>query len=425
MTFNPDIYVIDDAKFADQIGPDSLPSQPMTAMIHPLDVGTIDFRHMAPFQWIYGRSSLRGMVSAVCGSGGSVKTSLEIAKAMSVAVGRSLLSDDEEDKAHKVYIQGNVLYWNTEDPEDVMKKRIYAEMKHRGVTQEELAGRFFILSSAEGNQLRVSELGTDGKIVPANTQDLIDLCLSLNIALFVADPLVNTHSLKENDNDHQNAVIARFRDIAQQANCAVVLVHHFRKGGEAGDGESGRGAVAIHAGCRVMETVVTMKTTEAEALGLPPGDRKLYVRVDGAKANLSRGSTAIQWYKFVSVSLGNGNATYPDGDEIGVLERWTPQSAMFGVSWDDLEQVLDEIDAGVDGEYYSKTPQATMYVGKLLITHFGWDDKKTSAQVKEWLETGLLVVDSYKSPADYRKHNRVVSTPAGRTNAKQRMEARA
>jgi hypothetical protein len=390
----------------------------------PLDIGHVDFSSLPPRRWLYGCSSLRGMVSAVCGNGGSGKTSIEIAKAMAVATGRAILATDENDESHKVHVQGNVLYWNLEDPEDEMIKRLDAEMRHRGVTRDELAGRFFVLSGRD-ERLCLAELDKNGKALRSDITPIVEILKSLNIVLFVVDPLVNTHGLDENSNVHLNLVMDQFRQIAHDAGCAVVIVHHFRKGGEAGDGEAARGAVALHGAVRVMETVVTMKPAEAQALGVAPGDRRAYVRVDNAKANLSPGSTETHWFKFTSVPLNNGTPEYPNGDRVGVLNRWTPMDAMHGISWEQLEQVLDQIDAGVDGEFYSKAVQSKMYVGALMRACFKWDDRKVFAQLKEWLTSGLLTEDTYKSSSDGKKHNRVVSTPHGREEFRVLMASRA
>jgi hypothetical protein len=391
----------------------------------PLDIGQVDFSNLPPRPWMYGFSSLVGMVSAVCGNGGSGKTSIEIAKGMAVAIGRDILATGPNDEAHHVHVQGNVLYWNLEDPEDEMIRRLYAEMLHRGVKKAELAGKFFVLSGRD-ERLCVAELDKNGKPTRSDITPIVDLLKSLGIVYFVVDPVVNAHGLDENSNVHLNMVIDQFRQIAHDAGCAVIIVHHFRKGGSAGDGEAARGAVALHAGVRVMETVVTMTKEDAEAVGVDQKDRRTYVRVDNAKANLSPGSIDIQWFKFTSVPLNNATLEYPKGDRVGVLDRWTPLDAMHGVTWTAMEQVLDQIDAGMNGDYYSKAVQSQgMYVGRLLMDKFGWTDKKTLAQVKEWLDAGVLIEDSYKSPKNQAKRNCVISTEKGREDLKYRMANRA
>src|ERR1022692_2326315 len=128
-------------------------------------------------------------------------------------------------------------------------------------------------------------------------------------------------------------------------------------------GSPWRGCAARWSACHGNRGDLTKE--DAEAVGVDQKDRRTYVRVDNAKANLSPGSIDIQWFKFTSVPLNNATLEYPKGDRVGVLDRWTPLDAMHGVTWTAMEQVLDQIDAGMNGDYYSKVVQSQgMYVGR-------------------------------------------------------------
>ena len=47
------------------------------------------------------------------------------------------------------------------------------------------------------------------------------------------------------------------------------------------------------------------------------------------------------------VPLNNGNALYPNGDEVQTVEVWKPPELWADISVAELNQILDKIDAGL------------------------------------------------------------------------------
>ncbi len=100
------------------------------------------------------------------------------------------------------------------------------------------------------------------------------------------------------------------RRIAERTNAGVVLVHHVKKGGVAGDMDSLRGGSAQGAGARSVLTMSQMSAEEAKKLGIDEKQRRLYVRVDDAKNNMAPPAQRAEWVKLTSEHLQNGDEDY-------------------------------------------------------------------------------------------------------------------
>lgn len=387
------------------------------------DICDISLSNLEPRRWCYRDFLVRGFVSALAGPGGTGKTSVALAIALSVALGRDLLAlDDEEDRVKR---QGAVLYWNLEDPLDEMKLRIAAEIKHRHIDQAKLKGQFFVLSGRD-HPLCVAERNAKGKVEVMNITPVVQMLREHQITTLVVDPLVNAHRTDGNSNSDLAIVVDQFRKIAHEADCALLLVQHFRKGGQGGDVEASLGAVTLTNGCRVVETLTAMSEDDARALGIDPQNRRRYVKRDNAKMNLSAAPTQCEWLEFNSVPLDNGTDEYPDGDHIGVLSRWKQLSPLCGLSWDAVSKVLDMIDAGFDREYYTPAPQAKRWAGNLLMMHLGLNKEQSKALIKEWRDAGILNTTTYNSPSgNYAPTTRLYVVPDGKSKLADRMASRA
>ena len=115
-------------------------------------------------------------------------------------------------------------------------------------------------------------------------------------------------------------------------NIALDVPHHTAKGGaNPGNADRGRGASAIKDGARLVYTATTMSEDEAERFGVPVADRRLYIRMDSGKVNITPPAAAAKWFRLVGVALGNGNDLYPAGDNVQTVEPWTAPE-----TWEEL-----------------------------------------------------------------------------------------
>jgi RecA-family ATPase len=270
----------------------------------PVDPATFPVR-----EWLYGKHYQRGVVSGTIAPGGSGKTSLCMVEAIAMATCRNLLGEQPVERVR-------VWYHNAEDTQVEVERRVLAICQKYGIPQEELDG-WFVATSCELFDLHVAngfEVKVDAQLVAALTDKIRRM--EIDVAIF--DPLVNLHTVNEQDNGKMNLVIGIFRAIAQGENCGIEIEQHTRKhpAGSDGDfrGDDARGASAVRDAFRAQRVLNHMSQKEAAELGIPDHERTLYVRVDVGKANNSRPGPVV-WRRLTNVTLANG-------DDVGVIEQW-------------------------------------------------------------------------------------------------------
>jgi AAA domain len=368
-----------------------------------------------PREWIYGTSLVRGMLSILGGVGGVGKTSYVIKVMLSIALGRPLLALDRDEPGHTIYEpQGSVWYYSLEDPMDELIRRVKAEILDCGINTHTVADKVF-LQSGRNAPLIVAK-AVNGEVVRMDVKPIVRHLIKNNIVVAAIDPFANSFegADAENTSDFMKVVLDQWRIIAHEAHCAIWLVHHFRKGGLAGDADAFRGSSVIQNAARVMETLTTMTIDQAKELSIPETERRNYVRLENAKVNLSPAPAEGQWFKFVGVPLGNRTEKYPKGDIIGVLKRWKPVEKVM--TWQHAETILDAIEQGdPNGMFFSSSKNSEYWAGSPIMAVAGFGEGAAAKRLKEWLDCGLLTRDTYKHPKHGKKTEKLVVNPAMRT----------
>jgi RecA-family ATPase len=140
--------------------------------------------------------------------------------------------------------------------------------------------------------------------------------------MLVLDPLVEFHSCDENSNVEMAAVAGVLRQIAVEADVAVLMLHHDRKPdsassqGFAGSQHAMRGASSLQGVTRAILTLYGMAEKDAAAWGVSEDQRHLYLRLDQAKNNLGLVGGEPIWFRRTSVALQDEIG----GDVVGVLD---------------------------------------------------------------------------------------------------------
>ena len=196
---------------------------------------------------------------------------------------------------------------------------------------------------------------------------------------------MKSHRLEENRNEQVDFAAALWARVADAAGCAVLLVHHFRKGGIAGDADAFRGASALVDAARAAVSLSVMSEREAEAFNVPPDRRRFHVRADNAKLNLAPPPDRAVWLELRSVEL-------PNGDRVQAAARWEPPSAWDGLPARTVLDVLREIDTAPADELWGVHRQSgDRWAGKLLIERGGRSEGQAAVILKTWEANGLLV----------------------------------
>jgi RecA-family ATPase len=225
-----------------------------------------------------------------------------------------------------------VLYINAEDSRAEINRRVYAFYRAHAL---KLAGRNLDRLSVVGvddprikslSFLRVNEKGAtilnDAGFGVLET-GLEALCPDL----LVLDPLV---AFCGGGNMNDNAVMAlvsrEFKRLATRFDCAILILHHTRKGSRgsdpAGEAEEISGASSIVNLARRALTLKPMTEPEAKLLGVLPSEQWQYLKLVDAKSNLAPRSADSPWYRLHSVELPNPEPPiYPHGDSVQAIAR--------------------------------------------------------------------------------------------------------
>lgn len=285
------------------------PAKKPTFQVHPID---LDEAAIPRREWVLGRVALRKKVTVVIAPPGVGKSTQTIGWALATITGRQDIAGLD------VHAPGPAIVINNEDDSDELKRRIAAVTRHFSVDKHQLQQGLQVYSGVERPFL-IARRAAEGFLVPGDRDALVQQIKAAKASLVVVDPFLETHEANENDNGEINRVAQFYRQVAVDADCAVVLVHHTRKPpssgseGHAGNMDSGRGASSLAGVARIVVTLYDMDEKAAGQYGIAESLRHEYVRLDDAKANLSLKTGRARWYRKRSVTLLNG-------DEVGVLE---------------------------------------------------------------------------------------------------------
>jgi hypothetical protein len=359
-----------------------------------------------PRGWLLGNTFCRTFLSSIIGAGGTGKTALRYAQALSLATGRELTSEH-------VFQRCRVLIVSLEDDDKELRRRIRAACLHYGIAPSELKGWLFL--AAPGKKAgKLMQMDQRGRTVPGKlSANLKAVIIARKIDLVMLDPFVKAHSVEENLNSAIDDVVQQLTDLGTQHDIAVDAPHHVRKGAMTpGEADSGRGASAHIAGARLVYTCVPMSQDEAQVFNIAEADRRDYIRIDSAKVNITKASRAANWFHLVSVALDNATTLYPAGDQVQTVEPWEPPNAWAGTTSLGLNAILNDIARGMadedgkpTGRRFSNAPAAKdRQVWPTVLKHY---PEKTEAQCREiihaWLNTKLLYPEDYDDPVDRRE----------------------
>lgn len=340
---------------------------------------------LEPRQWVYGHFLLKRFLSVLGAPGGTGKTAYAIGVALSVALDRPLLGEP-------VHEAGPVWLYNLEDPRDEMLRRVWGAARAHKIDPAELVGRLYLDSGRE-RPLVVAERTSDGGTVALPiVEELIAELKRRQIVLLNVDPFVKSHRLEENRNEQVDFAASLWNRVADEAGCAILLTHHFRKGGVSGDVDAFRGAVALTDASRAAVSLSTMSEKEAERFAVLPDQRRFHVRADNAKLNLAPPPDKALWLKLHSVDL-------PNGDKVQAVMPWEPPSPWDGMPPAMVLAILERLREGPgNGLRHSPDFRSRVWAGHVVVEIAGKTPEQAKAILRTWEEHGVLERDKYRDP---------------------------
>ena len=350
---------------------------------------------LEPYDWVYGRVMVKNYFCALGAPPGTGKSALIVIIALSIVTGRALLGGDPPEP-------GNCWIINLEDPAEAIWKMVWACCDYYQIDLNDLKGKLFI-NSGRDKALVVAKL-VDGSVLRMPViPNLTSECKKRQIRALFVDPVVDTHNLPENDNITMNDYCAIWNELAQKASLAVLLSMHFKKGGQGGDPDAFRGASAIIGKARSAITLSVMLEADAQKLNVAPDVRRLHLRMDNAKRNLSAPPTKADWLRLESVDL-------PIGDNIQTLRSWSPPSPWEGLPMAKAVAALEAIDAGNGaGEFYTASRRGRgtdRWAGAVILKHAErgmMSDDQAATILNQWLQSDVLEKGMYHSPEQRRE----------------------
>jgi AAA domain len=338
-------------------------------------------------QFVYGRHYARQFLSVTAAQTKVGKSSLGLVEAVAMATGQNLLGI-EAARPMRVW------YWNGEDPQEELERRVLAICLHYHVDVQGVERNLFI-DSGRDTEIIVATQTKEGSVIATPVEAALTAALiNGKFDAFILDPAVSVHRVSENDNMMIDAVAKTFGRIAGRANVAIEAIHHTRKlGGAAATIEDSRGASAWISAARDVRVLNRMTKGESAKVGIEDGRERLYFRAD-ADGNLAP-SSATEWFHLASQGLGNGSGwQVDDQDYVGVVTPWRWQDAFEGVTVSDLRAVQSAVDRGS----WRENVQAKDWVGIAIGQVLKLDPNnkshraKISALLKKWIANGMFVV---------------------------------
>jgi hypothetical protein len=355
-----------------------------------------------PRQWLYGTQLLRGFVTVLVAPGGTGKSAYAMAVAAALASGKPFLGEH-------IFASVRTAVLNLEDPMDELDRRLAAIMLRHKLDRDDLDGRMF-LHSGEDRQLTMATLSDDGfTVIHPDEEPLIEQIRANDLGLVIADPYAESHTLEENSNPQMIQAAAAWRRVARATNCAVMLVHHVRKGAVT-DMDASRGAKGLTDSARVGLLLSPMTEDDSRSLGIGDDERWRYVRLDDGKANMAPRATKARWLKLDQLQLNNETSDYPNGDRVAAVTAWEPPDLMKTADVHLLNAALDIIATPPAGWLYMPDPRSaatSRWAGGPIMDKLDCTEKQAQKFVEAWLRSGLLYKESFHDKAARKERHGV------------------
>jgi hypothetical protein len=246
---------------------------------------------------------------------------------------------------------------------------------------------------------------------------LDDLIVRAGAKLVVLDPLAAFIPAGVNDPGVMPSMMKGLKRVAQERDCAVLLIAHTRKGGDADKegAEITAGSAAITNLARGVLTVRMPTAKVLEEIGAPFGSEASVRELVDLKANL-KPLGEHSFFQLASVKMDNGTSEYPEPDFVAVAEPFTPTLGGRSLPLTALRAAAERLahghlNAGTYQPFSTKHQAGSRYypeqVGRTLSAEFPTASPReltarAKAAVEEltargWIEVGTVPIPGTRS----------------------------
>ena len=362
----------------------------------------VSFGNIPHRRWLYGTYLIRGEVTVLAAPGGAGKTALATGMAVEIAAGISKLGETLWRRNDQ-----KVLYINGEDSRTEIARRLWAFCREHQILEQDIV-RLSVAAADDPQVQSISFLRVNERATVINEDAFHSLqaaLKSLRPDLIVLDPLVVfCGGGNMNDNAVMSLVMRRLKALAVEFDCAMLVVHHTRKGKSTGDDPAeeaerigGAAAIVNLARRAIMPVTMTAAETKAYPGSVLPSERFKYFKLTDVKSNLAPLSAEAPWYELASVELPNAEPpTYPHGDRVQAVKRahLTRQKAASPLGPEQLTiryELMKLVDRGVtiDGETAPYSPNSTGNNKMRAILTDAMAAVEQATPDREWLSRDL------------------------------------
>ncbi len=340
-------------------------------------------RARKPRPWVVDGVAMRGQLGILFGEPSAGKSLLSLHIAIMVA-------SREEWGPFKLIESGPVLLVNREDDIEEIDRRTWA-IEHTQPIPEEIP-----LEYLDRPSTHIVMRDKEGKLdKTAFYNELINHIREIGAKLVILDPLIElAGNLDENNNIEMNFLVEALRQIAIITDCAILAVHHTRKGATAGSMDGMRGASAIAGRVRCANQVVTLP--EGHGFDVPEEKRKRYKGVLSAKQNYAD-ATREDWLEIVAFR-----------DE--AINQWSPAMQHVVLS-DSLD--TPAVAEFLDGKRATFHGNSKVAAHRLVAERFDVKPAIAKAKIETMEREGKLTLeDKYDDTAKKRVPHFVNPNPA-------------
>jgi RecA-family ATPase len=205
------------------LAPDGAPGLEPEPMAAPVPLALITpqaWRGAAlePMRWLATNRIPAGDATILSGDGGGGKTTVALQLAVSV-------EGDLGDWLGTTCESGPVIFFSAEEPDHEMRRRLQRVATKRGLEPDEMAGLHFHFASPENCLLAVAR--ADGVMMPTPLFDALRTAArDVRPVLIVVDSIAATFGGNQNDRVSARTFVSLFRRLAQDVDCAVLLLDH-------------------------------------------------------------------------------------------------------------------------------------------------------------------------------------------------------
>src|SRR3990167_2247058 len=182
-----------------------------------------DPRSLPTRQWLLGHWLLRGEVTAIIAPGGTGKSTIGTALALSLAPGQPLLGKPLPRGPQSAWI------YNLEDSQDELDRQVSAACLFHGIVPDDCRNRLCVDSGLVQPLCTATEDRDGFAIAEGVFAQVAATVRERALSVVIVDPFVSSHTVRESSNEAIDAIAKRWKRLAQETGCAGVLGHHTKK----------------------------------------------------------------------------------------------------------------------------------------------------------------------------------------------------